>query len=651
MGVQALRSGLRRSRQMLAPPPKLSISQWADERRYLSPEASSEHGRWKTSRAPYQREVMDVIGDPSTQDVVLKWSAQVGKSEILYNATGYYIDQDPSPILFVLPTLEMAESTSKDRLAPMFRDSPCFKGKIKDPRARDSGNTLLHKSFPGGHLTLGGSNSPPTLAGRPIRIFIGDEVDRFPKSAGSEGSPIRLGFRRTANFWNRKRLLVSTPTLKGDSAIDDAFEDSDQRHYYVRCPHCHDEQTLVWRDAQGRDHVIWDKDEQGRHLPETARYVCAHCGVLIDLDAAKTTMLEEGRWIKHNPENRTAGFYINELYSPWRKLREIVEDYLAAKREGMESFKTWWNTSMGLSWDAQEHHELPTEGFLAQRETWNADVPWGVACLVASIDVQKDHLDLKVVGWGRDHESWIIHREKLFGNPTFPDVWQRADARLLQGYRHASGRMMHIEAAAVDTGDGNVKEAYEWAKARIGRRVLPIKGAKDPAAPLIRKSGTRGLKLWHIGGNAAKFTIMARVRLTQPGPGFIHFPNTSVKERYDEDWCNLDYFKELLASEHLVRDRKGRVARWEKIRSDSRNEALDLMVYAWAVWSWLRLKPEEINARLERLEMPFEAPPELPTEKASLEWSPDDKPAKPAPSKRPTVLRASRKTPKMGFGW
>ncbi len=380
MSLPALRRAAKAAHRVFRPPPKWSLSQWADARRYLSAEASSEPGRWKTIRTPYLREVMDTISDPAYQDVVCKFSAQVGKTEVELNACGYFIDQDPCPILWVMPTLELAEALSKERLAPMFRDSPCFRDKIKEARSRDSGNTLLSKTFPGGHLALAGANSPASLSSRPRRVVIGDEYKSWPKSAGAEGDPKTLAFRRTNNFWNKKRLLVSTPLFKGED-IDKAYDDSDQRHYYVACPHCGEMQELVWKDDTGQIRVIWDKDpDTGRHLPETARYLCGArgCGVLIDLDAHKEAMLAGGQWRKHNPLSRVAGFYLNELYSPWRKLRETVEEYLLAKSDGIESFKSWWNTALGLAWDPQAQGDITAEGFLALREPYPEVVPWGV---------------------------------------------------------------------------------------------------------------------------------------------------------------------------------------------------------------------------------------------------------------------------------
>lgn len=165
---------------VLAPPPKLTVSQWADKYRRLSKESSAEPGQWRTDRAPYQREIMDSINDPEVETVVVMSSAQVGKTEILLNTIGYFMDYDPSPIMMVMPTLDLAEAYSKDRLAPMLRDTPALKDKVKDARSRNSNNTLLHKKFPGGHITLVGANSPSSLASRPIRILLADEVIRLP---------------------------------------------------------------------------------------------------------------------------------------------------------------------------------------------------------------------------------------------------------------------------------------------------------------------------------------------------------------------------------------------------------------------------------------------------------------------------------------
>jgi phage terminase large subunit GpA-like protein len=293
--------------------PRLTISEWADKERRLSPEASAEPGRWSTNRAEYQRGIMDAISDPSVHTVVIMSSAQVGKSEIWLNAVGYYIDQDPSPILVVLPTLEMAEAFSKDRVAPMLRDTPALQGKVNDPKTRDSGNTLRHKSFPGGHLTLSGANSPASLASRPIRVVVCDEVDRYDDSAGSEGDPVSLATKRSNNFWNRKLVIVSTPTLKSISRIEKAYAASDRRKCY------------------------------------TAHYACSACGPLWD-DLARWGALRKCAWSASVPFNGVAGFHLSELYSPWRTLEQIVTDFLQ-KRHDPSQLQTFINTSLGETWE------------------------------------------------------------------------------------------------------------------------------------------------------------------------------------------------------------------------------------------------------------------------------------------------------------
>jgi len=255
---------------VFAPPPRLTVSQWADQHRKLSPEASAEPGQWDTSRAEFQRGIMDAVSDPLIEEVVVMKSAQVGWTEIINNIAGYFIDQDPAPIMVMQPTLEMAEGWSTDRLAPMVRDSPRLAAKIADAKSRDSGNKLLQKRFPGGQLVIVGANSPASLASRPMRVILADEVDRYPASAGVEGDPLTLAYKRTNNFWNRRKLAGSTPTIAGSSRIEAKFDESDKRFFFVPCPHCDEHQVLKW------EQVRWEKTKSGAHRADTAHYVCEH---------------------------------------------------------------------------------------------------------------------------------------------------------------------------------------------------------------------------------------------------------------------------------------------------------------------------------------------------------------------------------------
>jgi phage terminase large subunit GpA-like protein len=206
---------------------------------------------------------MDACSDPNIQEVVVMAGAQLGKTEAILNIIGYHIHHDPSPILVLQPTLDMAQAFSKDRVASgLIRSTPALRDKVKDPRSRDSGNTTLHKVFPGGALTMVGANSASGLASRPIRLVLCDEVDRYPTSAGTEGDPIQLARKRSATFWNRKIVMVSTPTNKGASRIEEAFEQSDQRQFHLPCKHCHHEQVMKWANVRWDD----DPDSGGLHV-------------------------------------------------------------------------------------------------------------------------------------------------------------------------------------------------------------------------------------------------------------------------------------------------------------------------------------------------------------------------------------------------
>ncbi|MCH7948394.1 MAG: phage terminase large subunit family protein, partial [candidate division Zixibacteria bacterium] len=392
----------------------MSLSEWADQNRRLSPESSAEPGRWRTSRAPYLKGIMDALSDSTIERVVLMKSAQTGGTECSLNAIGYYIDQDPSPILVVQPTVEMGLALSKDRLAPMLRDTPVLKDRVTDVKSRDSGNTLLHKTFPGGHITITGANSPAGLAMRPVRVTIFDEVDRFPSSAGTEGDPVTLGRKRSKTFWNRKSFEISTPTVTGISRIEASYEMSDQRHFHVPCPECGTFQKLVW--AQ----VKWDKDENKKALPETTRYECEHCAHRIT-DKDKHDMLINGEWVADNPDSAIAGFHINELYSPWSTFQEVVEAFLEAKPRP-DTLRAWVNTSLGETWEESGDDIDHLSLFESLREVYEHNIPHGVVVLTAGVDIQKDRIEVELCGWGIGFESWAVEYQILYGDTTKAQV-------------------------------------------------------------------------------------------------------------------------------------------------------------------------------------------------------------------------------------
>jgi phage terminase large subunit GpA-like protein len=597
---QAAEIVVQRTLEAIKPPPDLTVSEWADQYRVLSSEASAEYGAWATSRAEYQRGIMDAISDERIDEVVIMSCAQVGKTEMLLNLIGYHVAQDPSPMLVVQPTLEMAQTFSKDRLAPMVRDCPSLSSKIKDPRARDSGNSILKKQFPGGHITMCGANSPSSLASRPIRIVLCDEVDRFPPSAGTEGDPIDLAKRRAATFWNRKIVMVSTPTVKNASRIEAAFEETDKREYHVPCKDCGEEQALRWGN------VKWDKDK-----PETAAYICEHCGSVWD-DAARFRAIRKGRWVATNPSVGKAGFRLSGLYSPWTPIEHAVRDFLEAKKLP-ETLRVWVNTFLGETFEEQGE-KIEDFAIADRREDWGEKIPEGVVMITAGIDVQNDRLAVEQVGIGLDEETWSLDYREIPGDPSGPQIWADLDTLLATQYEREDGMTLSIQCAAIDTGGHHTQAVYKYCKPRYGRRIFAIKGVGGEAKPLVGRPSTNNnmkCKLFPIGVDTAKEIVYSRLRIEEEGAGYCHFP----LDRNDE------YFKMLTAEQVVTRFHKGFKKReWRKMRP--RNEALDCRVYALAASAILNTNVNAMAARQRARQKPEKVADEVKQEQKPLRRRP-----------------------------
>lgn len=563
--------------KLLAPPPKLTVSQWADAERRLPQEAAAEPGRWNTDRAPFQRGIMDARDEDGVNSIVIMSSAQVGKTELLLNLIGFHIALDPSPILLVQPTLELAEAFSKDRLATMIRDTPALSAKVKDPRSRDSGNTLLQKAFPGGHITMAGSNSPASLASRPIRIVLCDEVDRYPPSAGAEGDPVKLAQARADTFMSNKFFVIcSTPTIEGASRIQKAYEDSDQRRFHVPCPLCNAMQILQFPSLK------WDKDEAGR--PINVRHGCSSCGKDFD-DSQKDWMLLNGKWVAQAPFKGVAGFHLSALYSPWRNWADLAAEFIEATKAGNEALKVFVNTKLGETW--KEKGEAPEWKRIYERREKYAisSVPGPVIFLTAGVDVQKDRLEWEVVGWCRDRQSFSIEHRVVLGDTASEEPWKELDRLLMHEWTKADGQMLRVRMLAVDSGF-NTQHVYNWARRYSPTRVMAVKGSDTAAVPLGQPSAVdltlkgrrvrRGFKVWPVGVSILKAELYSWLKLDRPSEG----------EEYPAGYCHFpeyaeEYFEQLTAEVLVTRVVKG-FRRYEWVKTRERNEALDMRIYASA---------------------------------------------------------------------
>ena len=601
----------------LTPDPLLSVSAWADQHRMLSGKASAEPGRWRTSRTPYLREIMDCLSPASPiERVVFMKGAQIGGTEAGSCWIGYVIHHAPGPMMAVWPTVEMAKRNSKQRIDPLIEESPALAELIAPARSRDAGNTILAKEFRGGVLVMTGANSAVGLRSMPVRYLFLDEVDGYPLDVEGEGDAISLAEARTRTFTRRKIFIVSTPTIAGASSIEREYEASDQRRYFVPCPHCAHTQWLRFEQLR------W---ERGR--PETVVYICESCAAPI-AEHHKTSMLEQGQWRATAPGNgKTAGFHLSSLYSPvgWRTWREIAAAWESAidKTTGSASaIKTFKNTELGETW--VEDGEAPDwQQLLERREDYRiGSVPRGGLLLVGGADVQKDRIEVSVWAYGRDKEAWLIEHRVLMGDTARDAVWKQLAAMTGETWTHACGAQLPLARFAIDTGFAT-QEAYAFVRACRDSRVMAVKGAArgaaligTPTAVDVSVGGKklrRGLKLYTVAVGLAKQEFYNHLRkqvsvgedgttLVYP-PGYIHLPKIDAE------------FLQQLCAEQLVtrRDRNGYAVReWQKLRE--RNEALDCANYARAAAAAAGLdRFEERHWReLERsLGLP---PPDAPTQ-------------------------------------
>lgn len=555
----------RRAVAIVAPPPKLTVSEWADERRML-PRSSPEPGRWRTDRTPYAREPMDACCSPTVKKVVLMFAAQLVKSEALLNAAGYFIDYDPAAILMIQPTVEMAQAFSKERLAPMLSDTPTLAEKISDPRSRDANNTILRKEYPGGFIVLIGANAPSGLASRPMRVILADEIDRYPVSAGTEGDPLSLAEKRQSNFWNRLTVVASTPTTKGESRIEAEYENSTREQWCVPCPSCGEMQPYEW----------------GRLIFDSVEMACRKCGCLhgeLDWKAGA------GKWIARAEHARTRGFHLNAMASPWLSWPELIEEWHEAQQKGPETLRTYINTRLAETWE-EAGEEIDEEILRDRRHYYNADVPDGVMWITAGVDVQKDRLEVEVVGWGEGKESWGIQYALIPGDPLRSAVWQDLDEFLQGTYRRSDGVVLPISCACVDSGFAT-SAVYGFCKARMPRYVFAIKGQGGPGLPVVgafrRQGKNKDCPVFPVGVDAAKDLIVTRLSVDTEGPGYSHFPREDQLESGDLRGYNDDFFRGLTAERRVERKSMGRTFHtWVKRSSHSRNEPLDCRVYATA---------------------------------------------------------------------
>lgn len=584
------------SKNGLKPLPKTSVSQWADNHRMLSSGISAEPGKWKTSRAPYQKDIMNAFTEPGIHRVVVKSSSQIGKSDMMNNVIGRFAHLDPCAIMMIQPTIDMAQDYSKTRIAPMIRDTKVLNNLFYDVKSRDANNTILSKVFPGGRLIMCGANSPAGLASRPIRILLADEVDRFPDSAGTEGDPVDLAAKRMTTFWNSCMGLFSTPTNEGASRIDEEYLAGTQEEWQHKCPNCGEYHLLRHIDMTVDYKEIKTPSGKKTVIVNDVKWRCPHCGFSFSEKEMKQT---QQKYISRNADalkNGIRSFFVNGFTSPWMTWSRIMREWLEAKGDP-EREKVIMNTVFGESYKQKGAFE-DEQIFLRRRESYGAELPNGVLLLTAAIDTQDNRLEYEVVGWGKEEECWGIRKGIVLGAPNQARTWKEIDNILDKTYHFADGKGLKVVRTFIDSGGHYTSDVYNYCQKNFHKQRFAIKGRGGPGIPLIykiAKANNAKAPLILLGVDDGKQQIMDRLSIDSPGPLYFHFPqDEGIKELSDRGYDDL-YFKGIISEHKKVYKRNGVLREVWETTKNVRNEPLDLRNYNLACMKslqpdWVKLE-------------------------------------------------------------
>lgn len=585
------------SKNGLKPLPKTSVSQWADNHRMLSSGISAESGKWKTSRAPYQKDIMNAFTEPGIHRVVVKSSSQIGKSDMMNNVIGRFAHLDPCAIMMIQPTIDMAQDYSKTRIAPMIRDTKVLNNLFYDVKSRDANNTILSKVFPGGRLIMCGANSPAGLASRPIRILLADEVDRFPDSAGTEGDPVDLAAKRMTTFWNSCMGLFSTPTNEGSSRIDEEYLAGTQEEWQHKCPNCGEYHLLRHIDMTVDYKEIKTPSGKKTVIVNDVKWRCPHCGFSFSEKEMKQT---PQKYISRNADalkNGIRSFFVNGFTSPWMTWSRIMREWLEAKGDP-EREKVIMNTVFGESYKQKGAFE-DEQIFLRRRESYGAELPNGVLLLTAAIDTQDNRLEYEVVGWGKEEECWGIRKGIVLGAPNQARTWKEIDNILDKTYHFADGKGLKVVRTFIDSGGHYTSDVYNYCQKNFHKQRFAIKGRGGPGIPLIykiAKANNAKAPLILLGVDDGKQQIMDRLSIDSPGPLYFHFPqDEGIKELSDRGYDDL-YFKGIISEHKKVYKRNGVLREVWETTKNVRNEPLDLRNYNLACMK--SLKPDWVKLEM-----------------------------------------------------
>lgn len=595
-----------KAQDIIKPKPLITVSEWADHNRYLSPEDSKKallgDSKWSHDGFEYLIGFQDAFNEPLVKRITIIKSGQTGFTQAMLNQIGWAITNAPGPMLVLYPIEGSAKKFVKRKFDPMIRDTPSLTNRISDATKKDGTNSTFEKTFPGGFISILSAMSVNNLAQQSIMYLFVDELDRIARTAGQEGDTIDIVRKRLQGFLEvSKEVNISTPTLSSTSRIAADYELSNKQKYYLPCTHCGQYQYLKFAQLKG-----WRKSK-GIYTPEETYYECEHCKKEL-YEKDKYVMMKYGKWIAEKPEViNHYGFWINELYSTLSTWQYVIEQFIPAK-ENPFKLQVFVNTVLGETFD-DNTTEIPESALMARAEQYNSQkLPEGILLLTSAVDFQKDRAECTVIGWGLNEEMWIVEHQIFYGDPELPydptadnNLYLRLEQYLDNRFEHDTGIHLRIRAVGLDTGYAttSVQKFIKLMNRKGKNWIFALQGDKgQEGAPIINRGSVNNklrVKQFTVGTATAKSIIFSRLSIDEYGPGYIHFPNT-----LDDEW-----FRQLTSEKRVPHYEKGILVRhkWVKIRA--RNEVLDIMVYNLAALEYLNVNLNAVHrnfhAKLERI--------------------------------------------------
>lgn len=565
MNKDKLTTILNRAVQKIRPPKKFKPSDWC-EQNLTFPDGPM--GGQRLALFEFQKEPLDIITNPRVRKVVLQSSAQLLKTTVMLNAAMYFMSNDNSNMAFASSTGKEVKLMKTGKFDNVISRSNILSGIVTDKNNKNFANNQDQtQMLDGFFLYWLNLNAASTLRGKTIKRLFLDEVSNV-EADGEEGNPLRLAEQRASTFTDGLVMVASTPKLK-DDLICNEYLLSDQRRYFVPCPHCDHEHTLEWENVRFK----WRQINGGRRaMPDqdTATLHCPKCDGEIS-EAQRIRMVKQGRWIASNPDVKDiAGFQISRLYSPITTIRKLVAEFAQAHFEF--DLMSFYNNALGLPWDDEMNSDIDLVVLENLRDnTFDINnIPDEVLAVTHGIDQQLDRLEVTTIGFSEKKVYVMDHRSFYAPDCTKPGAkaYTELDQFINAPLRTVSGRPVKVLGSFIDSSNGNATATiYRYASTR--RNVYAIKGSSSASGDLFKASRVGGHELLMLNVNEGKNTIRRLLNGAvseewEEMPTHLHFTNSLPD----------DYFEQL-TSEELKR--KGDNLYWVLKKGYKRNETLDCL--------------------------------------------------------------------------